>query len=222
MDGTVLADDLARFVRAMASEPDDPYDELAEINRERDFPTVGPEVGAALRVLARTTGAERVFEFGSGLGYSAFWIAPALPADGEIVLTDFDADNLDVAREYLDRAGYADLAHFEVGDAMETYEDYDGPFDLVLVDNHEDEYVETFEAVRDDVPVGGLVCADNVMGGPAVDRAAVIAALEGEADVDADDSTQAVIEYFEHVRDDPEFDTCLLPVGEGLVVSVRE
>lgn len=243
---TILPETLARFVRAMAPGTDDVFAELAERNAERGFPTVGPEVGGLLRLLARTTGARRVFEFGSGLGYSAYWIAPALPADGELVLTDLDADNLDRARAYLERGGYADRARFEVGDALETYRSYVGPFDLVLVDNHEDRYVETFELVREDVPRGGVVCADNVMGGAVVDTERAAPALEGDAgtagDVGAgttaeddsgaaaevgegpegmDESTRSVVAYLRHVRDDPEFETVLLPVGEGLAVSVR-
>jgi predicted O-methyltransferase YrrM len=221
-DETVLPADLAAFVRAMAPETDAVFDELAATNRDRGFPTVGPEVGGLLRLLARLTGARRVFEFGSGLGYSAYWVAPALPPDGEIVLTDFDADNLDAAREFLERGGYGDLARFEVGDALETYRGYDGPFDLVLVDNLEGQYVETFETVRDDVPVGGVVCADNVMTGAAVDDDLALAAVEGDPDWEAmDDSTKGIVEYLLHVRDDPEFETILLPLGEGVTVSVR-
>lgn len=117
---TVLPEEIAQFVRVMVPENDPVYRDLAAHNEERGFPTVGPEVGAALRVVARMIGAERVFEFGSGLGYSAYWVAPALPADGELVLTDFEESNLATAREFLERGGYADRAAFEAGDALES------------------------------------------------------------------------------------------------------
>jgi predicted O-methyltransferase YrrM len=225
---TVLPEEIARFVRAMVSEDDPVYRELAAYNEERGFPTVGPEVGAALRVLARTAGAERVFEFGSGLGYSAYWIAPVLPADGDLVLTDFDESNLETAREFLERGGYADRAAFEVGDALESFERYDGPFDLVLVDNLEEQYVETFERAREKLAPGGVICADNVMTGGAVDFDDALAALEGEgegsegdeADSEMSDSTAAVVDFLRHVRGAEGFETALLPLGEGLTVSV--
>jgi predicted O-methyltransferase YrrM len=222
---TILREDVARFVRAMVSETDPVYRELAAHNEERDFPTVGPEVGAALRAFARMVDAERVFEFGSGLGYSAYWIAPALPESGELVLTDFEESNLATAREFLERGGYADRAAFEAGDALEAFDRYDGPFDLVLVDNLEGEYVETFERAREKLASGGVVCADNVMTGGAVDFGDALAALQGEESGDervpeTSDSTTAVVDFLRHVRDAEGFETILLPLGEGLTVSV--
>jgi predicted O-methyltransferase YrrM len=68
------------------------------------FPTVGAAVGGWRALLARAVDAERVFEFGSGFGYSAYWFARELPADGEVVLTEIDEDELDQAREYLEKA----------------------------------------------------------------------------------------------------------------------
>jgi caffeoyl-CoA O-methyltransferase len=219
---TVLADDPAEFVRMMAPDVDDVGRELADHNVVEGFPIVGPEVGGTLRLLARLSGAERAFEFGSGMGYSAYWIAPIIPEDGDLILTDFEAENLEVAREFFERGGYADRASFEVGDALDTYREYDGPFEFVLIDNLEGEYRETFELVREDVPSGGVICADNVMTGPAVQEELALGALSGDPDRDAmDEYTEGVVEYLLHVRDVEDFETALLPVGEGLVVSVK-
>jgi len=219
---TVLSEDVAAFVRAMTPETDAVADDLRARNVEAGFPIVGPEVGGVLRLLARLARTRRAFEFGSGMGYSAYWIAPALPADGELVLTDFEASNLETAREFFERGGYADRARFEVGDAIETYRGYDGPFDLVLLDNGAGEYVETFELVREDVPPGGVVCADNVMTGAAVREDLARTALEGDPDWNAmDESTRGIVEYLLHVREDDAFETVLLPVGEGLTISVK-
>lgn len=219
---TVLADDVARFVRAMAPETDPVFDELAENNVADSVPVVGPEVGGVLRLLARFVRPRRAFEFGSGRGYSAYWIAPVIPDDGELVLTDFDEANVAAARTYFERGGYAGRARFEVGDALDVYRASDGPWEFVLLDNLEQEYRETWDLVRDDVPSGGVVCADNVMAGPAVRTDLALAALEGDPDWDAmDETTRGVVEYLRTVRADDDFETALLPVGEGLSVSVR-
>jgi len=219
---TVLSEDVASFVRAMAPALDDVGEALADHNVEVGFPVVGPEVGGTLRLLARLAGTERAFEFGSGMGYSAYWIAPVVPEDGELVLTDFEESNLEVAREFFERGGYVDRARFEVGDALDTYRAYEGPFEFVLIDNLENEYLETFELVREDVPPGGVICADNVMAGPAVQEDLALAALSGEPDWAAmDEYTTGVVEYLLHVREDDAFETALLPIGEGLAVSVK-
>lgn len=219
---TVLNDDVARFVRTMVPETDEVYEELAAENVADGVPVVGPEVGGTLRLLARLVRPRRAFEFGSGRGYSAYWIAPVIPADGELVLTDFDESNVEVAREYFDRGGFADRTRFEVGDALDIYEGSDGKWEFVLLDNLEEEYLDTWQLVKDDVPSGGVVCADNVMAGPAVQEDLALAALEGEPNWDAmDDTTRGVVDYLQAAREDEEFETMLLPVGEGLSVSVK-
>jgi predicted O-methyltransferase YrrM len=200
--------------------------DLDEVQRDMEarvedewFPTVGPAVGGWLYLLATTVDACRVFEFGSGFGYSAYWFARALPADGEVVLTEVDEDELDEARTFLARGGFDDRARFEHGDAIEIVDRYEGPFDVVLLDNEKHRYVEAFEAAREKVPVGGVVCADNVTAGP-VGFETVAALVDGE-DVDADESERGIVDYLHRVRGDPDFETALLPLGEGVAVSVR-
>jgi predicted O-methyltransferase YrrM len=217
----VVPDEIQRFARAIGPEPDEVVEEMDEHADREGFPTVGPEVGGWLQLLAELVDARRVFEFGSGFGYSAYWFARALPPEGEVVLTEVDADELDQARAYLERGGYADQARFEHGDAIETVEAYDGPFDVVLIDNEKHRYVEAFESVREKVARGGVVLADNAMTAGVVDFDALLAAREGGAP-GMNEHTRGVADYLDRVDADPEFETVLLPLGEGVAVSRRD
>ena len=151
----IVPDETVRFVRAVAPDPDGVQEEMADYADETGFPTVGHEVGATLRMAARMVDAERVFEFGSGYGYSAYWFAGALPEDGEIVLTEHDEDELAMAREYMDRGGFDGLTRYEAGDALDAVERYEGPFDVVLIDHQKHRYREAFDAVRGSGASGG-------------------------------------------------------------------
>lgn len=223
---TVLPANVARFVRASGPEHDEIQTAMAEHAEEQGFPIIGPDAGGFLRLLARLTDARRVFEFGSGFGYSAYWFLQGMNEEGSVVLTEFDADELVMAREFFEQAGLSDRATFEEGDAISLVDDYDGPFDVVLVDNEKHRYVEAFEAVREKVPVGGVVVADNVMAGP-VDFDTLLAHVEGgERDViagmvDADESTRGIAAYLDSVQRDESFETIVLPLGQGLAVSTR-
>ena len=135
-----LTDDVLRFVRATGPQPDETLAEMDAYAERNGFPHVGPEVGGFLRLIARISGAKSIFEFGSGYGYSAYWFAEALSEDGEIVLTEVDKGELEMAREYLERGGYDQLASYELGDALDTIERYDGPFDVVLIDHQKHLY----------------------------------------------------------------------------------
>ena len=217
----LLSAEVGRFVGAMVPERDDVLREMEDHGDEIGFPTVGPEVGGFLRLAARMVDAERIFEFGSGFGYSAYWFAEALPEDGEIVLTEHDPEELEDARDYLERGGYADRARFEDGDAMETVERYDGPFDVVLVDCHKSGYPDALDAVRRKVADGGVVVADNAMVSGAQDFETLLDIVEGGDPSGVDENTRGIAEYLLEVRDGDEFETSVIPLGEGIAVSYK-
>jgi predicted O-methyltransferase YrrM len=202
------------------------------------FPTVGADAGGVLRLLARLTNATEIFEFGSGFGYSASWFARGMTG-GRVVLTEYDEDELALAREFLADGGEGDAANgphaydvtfaFEPGDAMAVVDRYDGPFDVVLLDHEGARYAPALARVREKLRPGGVVVADNVLTGP-VDTEALVVMLGEDADADAyrrnaswdvDTTTEGIAAYLGLVRDDPGFETVVLPVGEGLAVSVR-
>ena len=222
----ILPEHSARFTRAVGPQPDDVLEEMGAHAREKEFPYVGPEVGGWLQLLATMIDAERVFEFGSGFGYSAYWFARALPADGEVVLTEIDESRLDRAREFLERGGHRDVARFEPGDALETIEAYDGPFDVVLIDHQKSRYRAAFETIREKLSPSGVIVADNVMTAGVVDFEAMLAGVDAEGfpaedclPEDANEHTRGVYEYLRTVKTDDAFETAVLPVGEGIAVS---
>jgi predicted O-methyltransferase YrrM len=216
-----LPEQMRRFVRAVGPDHDEIQQEMVAYAGDHGFPIIGREAGGVLRLLARLTNARRVFEFGSGYGYSATWFFRGMPEGGEVVLTEHDPEELDLAREFLERAGVASRAVFESGDALDVVQRYDGPFDVVLVDHEKTDYVEAFESVRGKVPQNGVVVADNVTGGP-VDFDALVARMADGVPIDGGDtSTRGIAAYLERVRDDEAFETVVLPVGQGLAVSTR-
>jgi predicted O-methyltransferase YrrM len=216
----VVSERIDRFARLIGPASDGIVAEMDAYAEKTGFPTVGPAVGGWLGLLARLVDAERIFEFGSGFGYSAYWFAGALPEDGRVILTEFEEENCERAERYLERGGYADRTVIERGDALEIVEEYDGPFDVVLIDHEKERYAEAFEAVREKVASGGVVVADNAMTAGPMDFDALIELTAGE-DVEADDATRGVADYLEAVRDAEEFETGLVPLGEGIAVSHR-
>ncbi|TKX73829.1 O-methyltransferase [Halorubrum sp. GN11_10-6_MGM] len=215
----VLTDTARRFLAATAPEHTPVQSEMADLADEWGFPIVGPEAGAVCRLLARLTDAGRVFEFGSGFGYSATWFLRG-GAD-HVTCTEFDVDEAERGVAFAADHGYADRVTFEVGDAMETVERYDGPFDVALIDHQKERYVDAYRAVLPKVRSGGVIVADNVTRGP-IDFETLVAHFEAgdplpDAAVDAE--TRGIGEYLGTVRSDDAVETAILPVGSGLAVS---
>ncbi|MHB9286687.1 O-methyltransferase [Halobacteriales archaeon Cl-PHB] len=221
MSPSIVSQDVARLARTIGPNPDEVLHEMDRQATRDDFPTVGPEVGGWLAMLTRLVDAERVFEFGSGFGYSAYWMARELPESGEIFLTEVDEDELADAQDYFAEGGLTERARFEHGDAQAAFESTSGEFDLVLIDHQKERYREAFAAVRDRVPSGGLVLADNAVTAGHIAVEDVLAILEGDERPEATDASAGIADYLETVTADPDFDTTLLPMGEGVAVSRR-
>ncbi|WP_435348618.1 O-methyltransferase [Haloarchaeobius sp. HRN-SO-5] len=214
MDDVIPAE-TARFVRAMAPEADETVAAMEAYGETHGPTTVGREVGQLCRLLTELTGAERVFEFGSGYGYSGYWFVLGGAA---VVLTDVEEENVAQAEEFYTEAGVADRATFTVGDAHDVVADFES-FDVVFIDHQKSRYRDAFDAVRDRVNPGGLVVADNAMVSTSIQFDGLLATLEGREAGDLNDSTAGVADYLTTVRDDRDFETVVLPIGEGVAVS---
>jgi predicted O-methyltransferase YrrM len=176
----------------------------------RRFPVVGPAVGGLLEVLARSVGAARVFELGSGFGYSAAWWLRALPDRGQVVLTEFDAENARRGAAYLTRLGHAGRFRYEVGDAFEAFAREDGPFDVVFLDADKEDYPRAVAPAVERLRPGGLLVADNALWGGTVSDPSCSEA-----------TTVAVRAYLERTTTHPLLRTTVLPLRDGVAVSVR-
>jgi len=176
-----------------------------------NFPIVGPECGRVLFQVARMTGAKRVFEMGSGFGYSTLWFALALPPDGRVFHTDGDARNTAQAREYLRRAGLEDRVDFQTGDAHDLLRRAPGEFDVIFCDVDKEQYPQAREIMRARVRVGGAILVHNTLWHGRV----VAPAVAGDA------ATEGVREYLRAMWADPAFVSSLSPMDDGLGLSVR-
>lgn len=201
---------VAGYLRQLTDRFDEPVLlEMEALAEERRFPIVGRVVGSTLELLARAIGARRVFELGSGFGFSAYWFSRAVGDGGEVYLTDTDAANAQLAESFLTRAGRWGPCRFLVGDALSGLHATDGLFDVVYNDVDKEGYPSTFAAARSRVRVGGLYLCDNVLWSGKVAR--------GETDP----STSAIREHNDAVAADPDFTSAIIPTRDGVMVALR-
>ena len=152
------------YIRGLLARHDEPV--LLEMEaeaKERGFPIVGRMVGVVLEILARSIVAKRVFELGSGYGYSGYWFARAVGSDGELHLTDGDPENQKKARDYLSRAGLWEPVTFHVGDAVTALNATEGQFDIVYCDIDKHAYPEAWRAARERIWLWGFWICDNTL-----------------------------------------------------------
>lgn len=178
-----------------------------------DIPIVGTSVGRLLHVLVRASGARRAVEVGTAIGYSALWIATALPAAGELVTIDPDRERTDRARGFWDRAGVGDRIQVVNGPALEVLPTLSGPFDFAFIDALKPEYAGYLEHVLRLLRPGGTVAVDNLMWSGRV---------TGSVPDDGTEDTRALKAFNQAFVRHPELDATILPVGDGLGIGVTK
>ncbi|WP_416874095.1 O-methyltransferase [Kitasatospora sp. SC0581] len=133
---------------------------------------VASNQGKLLHLLALTQGAKRILEVGTLGGYSAIWLARALPADGTLLTLELDPRHAEVARGNLAAAGLAGVAEVRVGRAADSLaalvEQGVEPFDLVFIDADKPSNPEYFRRALQLTRPGSLIIVDNVVRGGAV------------------------------------------------------
>jgi len=203
------------YIRGLLARHDDPV--LLEMEadaRDSEFPAVGRMVGVVLEILARSIGARRVFELGSGFGYSGYWFARAIGPGGELHLTDGDPENERKALGYLGRAGLGKPVTFHTGDALASFASVGGDFDIVFCDIDKEQYPAAWAAARDRIRPGGMYICDNTI------RWGAATVLE-QHDGDLGETVAAVRAHNDAIAGDPDFLATILPIREGVLVARR-
>jgi predicted O-methyltransferase YrrM len=202
------------YLRTLQVRHDEPV--LLEMEREaseRGFPIIGRLCGVTLEVLARSIGARRVFELGSGYGYSGYWFSRSVGPDGEVHLTDGDPENERKALDYLGRAGLAGPVTFHVGDAVTSLQSTDGEWDVIYCDIDKDGYPAAWAAARERIRVGGLYLCDNVLWSGRVTAA--------DVEDPRPQLTEAIRAHNEAIAADERYLSTIVPTRDGVFVALR-
>ena len=211
----LVAPEAEGLLRELVARHDEPV--LLEMEHEAErlgFPIVGRVVGVMLELLARAVRAQRIFEMGSGFGYSAYWFAQAAGPNAEIHLTDGNREFEAKAMDYLNRAGLSEPIRFHVGDAIEELQKVDGDFDLIFNDVDKGDYPRVWEVARERVRVGGLYVCDNAI------QAGDVNVLTGE-DGTHPGWAKAIDRHNRAVAADTRYVTTLVPIRDGDLVAIR-
>ncbi len=207
--GDIVFPRIEQYLESLETTRDGVLTEMERQAAERDFPIVGPLVGRMLCLLAKSIGARRILELGSGYGYSAYWFARALPDDGELILTEGSAKNLAQAKEFFQQGGVRCRVQFELGDAFEILDRLPGEFDIILNDVDKQQYPKAFHQAVPRVRRGGYFLSDNMLWGGRV------------VHDHSEPTTKGVLELTRLLFQAPNLYTIILPIRDGVSVSLK-
>jgi predicted O-methyltransferase YrrM len=205
----IVNPDIDAYLERLTPSGDEILEEMEEYAKREGFPIVGPLVGRLLFQLAVVSGAKNVIELGSGFGYSAYWFAKAVGGSGSVIFTDTSAENARMAADYFSRAGMMDRLKMITGDALSVLEESPGGFDVIFNDIDKEYYPLVVDTAYEKLRSGGIFITDNVLWSGRV--------LTDDVSV----GTEGVREFTRRLLEHGGFFTSIIPLRDGLSVSVR-
>lgn len=205
----VVAPRVERYLENLALNPTPLLQQIQDDAVRRGIPDVGPAVGRLLEQFARLTRAQRVIELGSGVGYSGAWWARGMEAGGELHLIDDNPEFVQAARGYATAFENAVAVTVHCDDALAVLERSEGLFDIIFNDCEKQDYPRVFALARGRLRRGGLLISDNTLWGGAVAEMPP-----------RDDETAAIQEYNRLVTTDSGLLTTIIPLRDGVAVSL--
>lgn len=203
---------LDQYINNLFAQEDAALRHIKEETERHEMPTihVQPHEGRLLQLLVYLTGARQVVEIGTLAGYSATWIARALPDDGKLYTLEKSGKHAQVARGSLENAGLNGKVELLEGDARASLEKLrgKGPFDMVFIDADKASYTHYLDWAIDNLRVGGLVAAHNAWWSGRV--------LNPESDDD-----HAMHNFNKALADHPQLQATILAVGDGMALAVK-
>jgi caffeoyl-CoA O-methyltransferase len=173
------------------------------------IPIIGPAVGTLLSLFVKLSGAKRIFELGSAIGYSTIWLARAAGPGAEIHYSDSSERHAELARGFFEQAGVSDRIHMHVADALEALAATPGEFDMIFNDVDKEGYPGVLDAVPLRIRRGGLFITDNTLWHARV--------LNPKKPADL-----AVVEFNARLAKSEHFRiSSVLPLRDGVTISVR-
>ena len=206
---------IIRYLRDTIPQSTGHIAEMEAFAKANEVPISQPESIRFVEVLLKIKGAKKILELGTAIGYSAIRMTNACGA--EIVTVEISDEMAEIARENFQRAGVCDKVELIQGDAREVIRSIQGEevFDVIFVDAAKGQYMEFFPECERLLKKGGILISDNVLykGMTATDELVVRRKIT---------IVRRLRKYLEMLKNNKNFSTALLPVGDGVALSFKE
>ena len=190
-------------------------DEIEKEALDTYVPIIRKEMQSFLRLLLAMQKPMRILEVGTAVGFSAILMAEYGPKDCKIITIENYDKRIPIAKENLKRAGKAEQITLLEGDATEILPTIEEPFDLIFMDAAKGQYINFMPDVLRLLKKDGVLVSDNVLQDGDI--------IESHYIVERRNRTiyKRMREYLYELTHSDEFVTSVLPVGDGITVSVR-
>ena len=190
-------------------------DQIAKAARADRVPIIRKETANFLQAMVAATRPKRILEVGTAVGYSALLMAQVMPEETDIITIEKYEPRIPVARRHFAEAGLSDRITLLEGDAGEILKKLDGSFDFIFMDAAKGQYIHWLPDILRLLSTGGVLFSDNVLQDGDI--------IESRFAVERRNRTihARMREYLYTLTHMPEFQTSVVPIGDGVALSVK-
>lgn len=203
------------FINSLNEEDSALIYQIEQEARKAEVPIVRTETKELLKVLELIQKPKRLLEVGTAVGFSAIYMSQFLPEDGRIVTIEKYGPRIQKAKENFAKAEVEDKVTLLEGDAAEVLKTLVEPFDMIFMDAAKGQYIHFFPEVLRLLAPGGMLISDNVLQDGDV--------LESHYAITKRNRTihSRMREYLYTIKHHPELETAIVPIGDGVAISIR-
>ena len=181
-----------------------------------EVPIIRKEMGNLLKVLLQLVQPERILEVGTAVGYSSILMSENMPEKCKITTIENYDKRIPVAKNNFKRAGKEDVITLIEGDALEVLKTLEGPYDFIFMDAAKGQYINYLPDVKRVLRKGGLLISDNILQEGEI--------VESRYAVTRRNRTihTRIREYVYELTHSEDFVTSIVPIGDGITLSVKQ
>lgn len=181
-----------------------------------EVPIIRKEMGNLLKVLLQLVQPERILEVGTAVGYSSILMSENMPENCKITTIENYDKRITVAKNNFKRAGKEDVITLIEGDALEVLKTLEGPYDFIFMDAAKGQYINYLPDVKRVLRKGGLLISDNILQEGEI--------VESRYAVTRRNRTihTRIREYVYELTHSEDFVTSIVPIGDGITLSVKQ
>ena len=189
--------------------------QIEQFALKTNVPVIRPQTQSFLKLLLAVKQPKEILEVGTAIGFSALLMSEYGPSDCRVTTIEKYEKRILIAKENFKKAGREDKIRLVEGDALEALKDLEGPYDFIFMDAAKGQYIHFLPDILRLMPRGGLLVSDNILQDGDI--------LESRYAVTRRDRTihGRMREYLYTIKHHDQLRTDILPIGDGVTVSVR-
>ena len=210
----IVNDRIVTYMHSLEKSNGELCDEMEKYAHENFVPIIRKEMESFLRVMVEIKKPKRILEVGTAIGYSAIMMASVMPDDCTITTIENYEKRIPIARANIEKAGMNDRIRLIEGDAMEVIPGLEEKFDFVFMDAAKGQYINFLPHVMKKLQPEAVMISDNVLQEGDI--------IESRFGIERRNRTihSRMREYLYQLKNMEEFHTTIVPIGDGITVSV--